>query len=48
MRTMDKDKYDDYVLCLILNITKSVFSLTRAITLYPMLHPELISSGLVW
>lgn len=33
---------------MILNITKSIFSLTKEITCYPVLHPELIASGLVW
>jgi hypothetical protein len=39
---------DLYSTNLIFAITKSIFSLTRDVTLHPILHPELIESGLVW
>jgi hypothetical protein len=33
---------------LILDISRSIFELTKEITKYPVLHPELIASGMAW
>ena len=33
---------------LILRIAASIFQLTKELTCFPVLHPELIASGLVW
>jgi len=42
-----KDK-DHYAIMLILRIAATIFSLTKELTCFPALHPELIASGLVW
>ena len=39
---------DAYSVCLIFNITSAVFRLMNRVAVYPMTHPELIASGLVW
>ena len=43
-----RTKRDKYSLALIFGITKSIFELTKEITKNPVLHPELIASGLAW
>ena len=41
-------KKDPYSIMLILDITRNIFDLSREITKYPVLHPEMIASGMVW
>lgn len=39
---------DKHSIELIFDITRSIFELTREITKNPVLHPELIASGMAW
>ena len=39
---------DPYAVRLILEITKSIFSLSKTLSESPFLHPEIIASGLAW
>ena len=39
---------NEYSIMLILRIAASIFQLTKELTCFPVLHPELIASGLVW
>lgn len=39
---------DAYSICLIFNITSSIFHLVKSVSVYPLAHPELIASGLFW
>ena len=39
---------DKHSIELIFDLTRSIFELTREITKNPVLHPELISSGMAW
>ena len=43
-----KQKEDPYSINLIFGISRSIFRLTKQITFYPVLHPELLASGIVW
>lgn len=42
------EKMDKHSIELIFDITRSIFELTREITKNPVLHPELIASGMAW
>lgn len=42
------DHMDKHSIELIFDITRSIFELTREITKNPVLHPELIASGMAW
>ena len=44
----DERRPDAYSVCLIFNITSAVFRLMKSAAIYPLLHPELLASGLVW
>ncbi len=39
---------DTYSIFLILDITRAIFELSKEVTKFPVLHPELIASGLAW
>ena len=39
---------DKHSIELIFNITRSIFELTGEITKNPVLHPELVASGMAW
>jgi len=39
---------DNYSISLIFDISRSIFELTREMTKNPVLHPELIASGMAW
>lgn len=43
-----KHKENSYPINLIFDITRATFELTQEITKYPVLHPELIASGMAW
>lgn len=42
------DHMDKHSIELIFDMTRSIFELTREITKNPVLHPELIASGMAW
>ena len=42
------ENMDKYSIELIFDMTRSIFELTREITKNPVLHPELIASGMAW
>jgi len=48
LNIITKQKLDSYSVGLIFKIAASVFSLAKEIALYPVLHPDLIASGLAW
>lgn len=39
---------DPYSVCLIFNITSSIFKFMKSVAIHPLAHPELIASGLFW
>ena len=39
---------DAYSVCLIFNIASSIFNLMKSVAVYPLAHPELIASGMLW
>jgi hypothetical protein len=39
---------DKHSIELIFDLNRSIFELTREITKNPVLHPELIASGMAW
>ena len=41
-------KQDKYSISLILDICRAISKLMKEITRHPVLHPELIASGMVW
>lgn len=43
-----KDCMDKHSIELIFDMSRSIFELTREITKNPVLHPELIASGMAW
>ena len=43
-----KQSGDTYSVHLIMDLQRSIFELTREVTKNPMLHPELIASGMAW
>lgn len=44
----DENRPDPYSVCLIFNITSTIFALAKSVAIYPLAHPELIASGLFW
>jgi hypothetical protein len=46
--TIIKKHMDKYSIELIIEIARSIFELTKEITKHPVLHPELIASGMAW
>lgn len=47
-RKSPEGRPDAYSVCLIFNITSSIFRLMKSVAIYPLAHPELIASGLFW
>mmetsp|Transcript_3245 Transcript_3245/g.2185 ORF Transcript_3245/g.2185 Transcript_3245/m.2185 type:complete len:136 (+) Transcript_3245:2867-3274(+) len=43
-----KQYNDQYSIALLVDLQKSIFELTKEVTKNPMLHPEVIASGLAW